>query len=175
MDYNMNSCSSSDNLLDGLFLEQTQNIVITNSTFSSNGRHGVWFGSASQNISILQSTFDSNGYFNSGTGGGNGINCDAKGGAVINNLLIQNNTITNSNNSAIAVTAVTNDQIIGNTINGLGYCVKATGTTNTTISGNKCAGLGFLNKNNNGFVSQNGDTGHGVEILGLSVLLAFLL
>lgn len=151
-------------------MEQTQNVIITNSNFSSNGRHGIWVGDKTQNISILSSTIDSNGYFNPVMGNGNGINCDPQSDGAISNLFIQNNTIANSSNIAIVLNAVTNEQIIRNTIRGTGYCIKATGTTNTTLRGNSCIGSGIMSKGNSGFIVHNGAVGR-VSLTGLLALV----
>jgi|SRR5215831_1437930 len=150
----VDSCRSSGNPVDGIFLDGA-NVAITNSEFKSNGRNGVFvFGASTGRIGFTNALVPAGNVISDN--GGNGIHVTQNSlGLIISNTVTGNGTNPGSPVGRFGVLLFHSraDLPGGNTISGnFGYGIALTGSTavigdpgfgpipGNTISGNSTAG-----------------------------------
>lgn len=91
---------------------------------------------------------------------GNGITVQSNTGLIgttlynTTNIIVRNNTITDSRGAGIQFGKITNSVATDNSITGTGYCFSILATDNTTIGSNGCVGLGLKSVNNTNLISD---------------------
>lgn len=132
---NIKNSFATYNDFEGIVIEQSNNVVITNTTTKANGRNGYNIIAGARNVSIVNSFSFKDGFtYPNATGCGIQVRSNI---LITQNIIIQNSTIVDSRNAAICLNNVRNVLITQNKLYGRS-CVNFVRTNDTQVINNIC-------------------------------------